>query len=117
MSAESILFSTLTADAGVAALVSDRVYPDLVPQNKQAPYIGYERVSTDPIRTVHGTVVASNVVLVVACWADTRSGAEQVADAVAAAMQAAGMTYAARGSEMDEASGRLAATLNFEILT
>ncbi|MGL4480450.1 MAG: DUF3168 domain-containing protein [Aeromonas veronii] len=117
MSAESSLYAILTADAGVIALVGDRIYPDLIPEGKVAPYIGYERVATDPIATIHGTILGTDVGFVVACWADTRLQAEQVADAVATAMQAAGHVYTGRGAELDEATGRLAATLDYILLT
>ncbi|MFY9326490.1 MAG: DUF3168 domain-containing protein [Georgfuchsia sp.] len=116
MSAESTIYSILSANAGVTALVSLRIYPDLVPEEKATPYIGFERVSTDPINTIHGTTIAEDVGMVVACWADTRLAAEGLADAVKTAMQAAGHLYTARGAEMDESTGRLAATLDYTIL-
>jgi hypothetical protein len=55
--------------------------------------------------------------MVIACWADTRVQAEAIADAVASAMATAGYPYAARGSELDEATERLASTLDYTILT
>lgn len=116
MSAESTLYTVLAADPGVIALAGDRIYPDLIPDGKVTPYIGYERVSTEPIATIHGTVLATDVGLVVACWADTRVQAEQLADSVALAMQAAGYVYSARGAELDAETGRLAATLDFTLL-
>lgn len=117
MSAESELYSLLSAASGVTDLVGDCIYPDLIPEGKDAPYIGYERVTTTPIATIHGTVLGTDVGLVVACWAATRIQAEQIADAVAAAMQAAGHVYTGRGAELDEATGRLAATLEYTLLT
>ena len=59
MSAETQLYTLLTGAAGVTALVSTRIYPDLVPEDKDPPYIGYERVSTEPVTTLEGTVLAS----------------------------------------------------------
>lgn len=117
MSAETTLYAILAGASGVTDLVGTRIYPDLVPQEKAVPYIGYERVGTEPIATIHGSVVAENVRLLVACWSATRLQAEQIADAVEAAMQAAGYIYAARGAELDETTGRLAATLDYEILS
>jgi len=117
MSAESIVYSTLSGAAGVTAMVGTRIYPDLVPEEKATPYIGYERVGTEPITTIHGTILANDVQMVIACWADTRVQAEAIADAVASAMATAGYPYAARGSELDEATERLASTLDYTILT
>lgn len=116
MSAESTLYGILSTAAGVTALVDTRIYPDLIPEEKAAPYIGYERVSTDPVNTIHGTTLAQDVGLVIACWADTRLAAEALADAVETAMRAAGHLYTARGAEMDEATGRLAARLDYSLL-
>jgi hypothetical protein len=115
-SAETTLYSILSTAPGVTALVGPRIYPDLVPQGIATPYIGYERVSTAPVATIHGSILASNVGLVVACWADTRIAAEALADAVAAAMQAAGHLYSSRAAELDDATLRLAATLDYELL-
>lgn len=116
MSAESTLYGILSAATGVTALVGSRIYPDLIPEEKAAPYIGFERVGTQPFATIHGTILANDVQMVVACWGRTRPEAESVADAVAAAMIASGHLYSARGAEMDDATGRLAATLDYTLL-
>ena len=117
MKPEQAIVQLLEANGTVSAAIGTRIYPDLIPKEKDPPYIGFERVGTEPIATIHGTVVAENVRLLVACWSTTRLQAEQIADAVEAAMQAAGHIYAARGAELDEATGRLAATLDYEILS
>lgn len=116
MSAESSLYAILAAAAGVTALVGSKIYPDLIPEEKDPPYIGFERISTEPVATIHGTVLAEDVGMVVACWAETRVAAEALADAVDAAMRAAGHIYTARGAELDEATGRLAARLDYLML-
>lgn len=116
MSAETQLYALLSGNAGVTALVGTRIYPDLIPEEKDSPYIGYERVATAPIATIHGSVPGTEVGMAVACWAETRVQAEEVADAVEAAMRAAGHVYRGRGAEIDAATGRLAATLDYELL-
>jgi hypothetical protein len=115
-SAETTLYSILSTAPGITALVGPRIYPDLVPQGIATPYIGYERVATEPITTIHGTILAQNARMMIACWADTRIAAEALADAVAAAMQAAGHLYSSRAAELDDATLRLAATLDYELL-
>lgn len=117
MSAESELYSLLSAAAGVIALVADRIYPDLIPEGKDAPYLGYERANAEPVTTLEGTVLAWRVNLVIACWADTRLQANQIADAVLAALAGTAWRYEGSGSEVDEATGRLAATLQISLLT
>lgn len=116
MSAETQLYAILSADAPLGALVGARIYPDLLPEESVVPYIGYERVATEPIVTVHGGLAGQDVRITIACWAATRIQAEQLADTVVAAMQAAGHIYDARGAEVDETTGRLAATLDYMIL-
>jgi hypothetical protein len=116
MSAESEIYSILSAHAGVNALVDGRIYPDLVPLEKAAPYIGFERVGTRPVSTIHGTILGNDVQMVIACWANTRLEAESIADTVAVAMQDAGQIYTARGAELDDSSGRTAATLDYDLL-
>jgi len=115
MSAESALYTILSTASGVTALVSLRIYPDLIPEEKATPYIGYERASTDPLTTLEGTVLAERVGMVIACWADTRIAAEQLADAVRTAMLGKGWKADSRGSEIDESTGRLAATLQYSV--
>lgn len=115
MSAESTLYGILSAAAGVTALVGTRIYPDLIPEEKATPYIGYERVSTEPAATLEGTILAEKIGITIACWADTRIAAEQLADAVRTAMIGSGWRAESRGAEIDESTGRLAATLQYSI--
>ena len=115
MSAESTLYGILSTAAGVTALVGTRIYPDLIPEEKATPYIGYERVSTDPIGTLENTILSEKIGLMVACWADTRIAAEQLADAVRTAMIGSGWRAESRGAEIDEATGRLAASLQYSV--
>ena len=46
MNIEEALYSKLTGDAGVAALVSTRIYPNVVPQDIALPAVAYQRIST-----------------------------------------------------------------------
>lgn len=114
-SAEATLYTILSTAAGVTALVSTRIYPDLVPEEKAAPYIGYERVSTEPLGTLEGTVLSERIGIMIACWADTRITAEQLADAVRTAMLGSGWRAESRGAEVDESTGRMAATLQYSV--
>lgn len=116
MSAESTLYGILSGNAGVTALVGTRIYPDLVPENVATPYIGYERIGSSAYATIHGTKLSDDVQMMIACWADTKLAAEALADAVEAAMLAAGEIYTARGRELDDATNRSAATLDYTLL-
>ena len=45
---EDVIYSLLTDDAAVSALVSDRVYPSLAIKDVVYPYIVFEQVGNDP---------------------------------------------------------------------
>lgn len=83
MSAESVAYSLLTADGAVAALVSTRVYPDFIPQERDLPAVAVTRTETEYITTIHaGTPQAILATIEIWCLASTRLGAENLADAV-----------------------------------
>lgn len=87
MSAEQDLYTVLSGNAGVMALVSTRIYPDIVPEDAALPAIAYQRAQTEFVTTIHGgTSLGQTVVLEVSCVATTRAGALALANAVVAAM-------------------------------
>lgn len=88
MSAETALRAALVADATVAGLVSDRVRAERAEEDDARPFVVYTRVSSEPFAALAGPVLATRVTLEVQCWADTRAGAEALADAVTAAVRA-----------------------------
>ena len=45
MRAEKVIYTLLSADAGVTALVAARIYPSRLPQNTTMPAIAYEVIS------------------------------------------------------------------------
>jgi len=115
MSAESTLYAWLAADAGVAALVAGRIYPDVIPPDVALPAIAYARLSTEPVTTVHGAMPAQFVNLQVQCWAATRTSAEAVADAVQAALLVNGEVPAGRGQLFDEESGNFGGAVDVRL--
>lgn len=74
----------LAADAGVSALVGDRIYPEpLLQKHKTMPAITYRRVSGNHFETIHGSVAgAAQSRLTIDCFALSRSEADEVAEAV-----------------------------------
>lgn len=117
MSAETVLFSTLAASAGVGALISDRIYPDLRPQDDTAPAIVYRRDGTVTVPTIHGTIALTRAQLSVLCIGVTRASAEAVADAAQTAVLAAGFLLVDRGGEFDVDTLSYIATLTIEHLS
>lgn len=45
MGARKAVYALLSADAGVTALISTRVYPSVLPQDKTLPALVYQRIS------------------------------------------------------------------------
>lgn len=103
MSAETIIFSTLSGDAPLTAVVGDRIYPDFLTQEIVLPAIVTERDDTNFVTTIHsGTVLGSQVFMNVWCLSETRIGAGAVADLVELALPAGGFLLAGRHNEFDE---------------
>lgn len=115
MSAETQLYALLSGNAGVTALVGTRIYPNLVPESMATPYIGYERVSTNPVATLEGTILAETAGLAVACWDKSPIQAAQVADAVLAALSGTAWRFEGRSSEVDDSTQRHADTLQLNL--
>lgn len=101
MSAETSLYSALSGDAGVTAIVAGRVYPDVAPQGSALPAIVFERTQTDYLNTIHGTAIAQKASLEVWCMAETRAQAEALCNAVETAARTADFITMGRRAEFD----------------
>lgn len=86
MSIETGLYSELTTDVDVAALVSTRVYPLTLPQGYTLPAITYQRVSTERLRDLTGSSGWVMARFQIDCWAASYSAARGLADKVRAAL-------------------------------
>jgi hypothetical protein len=117
MSAETQLYAALTGAAGLAALVSARVYPDVVPLGVALPAVAYLRAETEYSPTLHGTIWpgSTRAVMDVACVATTRSSAEAVADAVVVACLAATHMVTSRAMQFDAETDLYAVTLSVDV--
>ncbi len=78
--------SKLTADAGVSALVSARVYPNQAPQGATFPYIAYHQASRVSVKTFSGPRKLNKYSMVLECWGQSYSSAKAVAGAVCDAL-------------------------------
>ena len=90
MSIETTLYTTLTGDAGVSALVSTRVYPNPAPEGASKPLVSYFVVSGTRITTIPGVGDATRKRVQINCHANTYSSAKAVAAAVIAALEGDG---------------------------
>jgi hypothetical protein len=84
------LVAKLTADSAVTALVSSRIFPNVLPQGSSLPAIVYTVVDDVPQRTLSGAVdeLLHNSRVQIDCYARASAslggyaGAHQLADAV-----------------------------------
>ena len=111
--AEELLFSTLSGAAPVTAIVGQRIYPDVIPQDAGIPAIAFLRTDTEFINTIHGAVpVGSSPLVEVSCVQTSRELAHVLANAVQAAIAPEGFTIEGRRSEQDPETGLWATVLN-----
>ena len=101
MSMESDLRALLVAYAPLTALVSTRIAADRIEQGAIRPFVVFTRTGTEPIQTLDGAVLANKASFDVQCWADTRTSAESVADAIQAALVADARAIVGRASGYD----------------
>lgn len=81
MSVESIIFDALKS------LVSNRVYPDIAPENATKPYITYQQVGGEAVNFIDTTVPSKkNARFQINVWSQTRleaaSLSRQIEDAI-----------------------------------
>ncbi len=115
MRAEQQIYQALLADAGVTALVDDRIAPDIAEQGWLPPLVVYERTTTEVTATIHqGAPVASKVTISASAWATTPLAAQQIADAMEVALRDVGICVD-RFSSFDDTTAMHAAVVSFEV--
>lgn len=80
------LYSFLTRDTGIAALVVARCYPTSLPQAPTFPALTYEQVDAVRVRAVYGPAGKVRRRITVNSWALTQSAVWELAEAVRAAL-------------------------------
>lgn len=86
---ETLVYQVLRDNAGVAAVVSGRIYPLILPQGCILPAISYERVSTSPVVSLSGFSNLESARVQIDCMASTYSAAKGLAALVFTAMNSA----------------------------
>ena len=83
---EEALFSRLSGHAGLAALVGDRIYPQVLPQGGTFPALTYAKTKGERVQAMGGNPGIARVTFRVAAWSDVYSDAKdasaQVRDAL-----------------------------------
>jgi len=90
MTIETTLFSTLSGAAGVSALVSSRIYPNVAPESVTFPYLVYSVISSERMHTLPGVANMQRKTIQIDCNATTYSGAKALATAVISALEGDG---------------------------
>ena len=111
MSAESALYAALSGLPGLTALVSTRIYPDVIPEDAAMPAVVTARTGTEPVIGIGGAKFGEFAQMTISAWAPTRTLAESVGDQIAEALRVAGNPATNRSGGYDEESGLFAATL------
>lgn len=79
MTLEEAFYATATANAGISALISTRLYPLLIPQTATLPAAAYQRVASVRETAHDGSTQFVTATLQVACQATTYSAAKALA--------------------------------------
>lgn len=94
MTFEAALKSHLAADAGITALVGDRIWPLVRAQGASLPALTYQRIAGTPSTDLDGLDGDLTVVLVqVDCWASGFDAARVLAELVRVRIQTAADSF------------------------
>lgn len=86
MTIEEALAARLTGDVGLTALVEDRIYPQVMPDDCPKPAMTYQRIDAPRIQTNEGTSGLVPARFQLTIWDPSYSSVKQVAAKVMAAM-------------------------------
>ncbi len=103
MSIEADLRTFLLADAGVAAIVAARVYSAPAPQDAAMPFVTYQKLTGERVRSLTGPSGLALPSYQIDCWSDDQQlgGSYSQAKALAQAVRRALDGYIGRWSGLD----------------
>lgn len=85
-SIESAIKAILTGDVTVAAIVDDRVYPNIIPQNEISPSLTYQQISGPRDHTMDGPSGLVDARYQINCFTPVYSETDTLAESVRLAM-------------------------------
>jgi hypothetical protein len=88
MTIEQAFRQALVTNAGVSALLAQRVYPLIAPETAAKPFVVYTMLNKDPLTALSGALVTTQATVEVDCVATTYLGSKALADAVRSALAA-----------------------------
>lgn len=83
---EAKIFTLLSADANVEALVNTRIFPVVMPQGSVLPAITYHETANSPVNTLAGKTGLENPTFAINSWATSHKTANTLSKAVSSAM-------------------------------
>ena len=86
MNIEDGLYSYLKINAGVAAIVSSRIYPLVMAQKTALPAITYQTTALKPDRNMAGNTGRMTATIQLNAWAETYIEVKTLAEALRAAL-------------------------------
>ena len=92
---EIVLLRTLREDAGLSALVGNKVFALVIPQGTKLPCITFQRIGGMPANTLSGHSGLEEIDLRIDVWARDYDEAKAIAKAVRAAMPPSGPRFSA----------------------
>ncbi|WP_289107034.1 DUF3168 domain-containing protein [uncultured Bilophila sp.] len=92
---EIVLLRTLREDAGLSALVGNKVFALVIPQGTKLPCITFQRIGGMPANTLSGHSGLEEIDLQIDVWARDYDEAKAIAKAVRAAMPSSGPRFSA----------------------
>ena len=90
-----VLLRTLREDAGLSALVGNKVFALVIPQGTKLPCITFQRIGGMPANTLSGHSGLEEIDLQIDVWARDYDEAKAIAKAVRAAMPPSGPRFSA----------------------
>lgn len=115
MSAETIVYDALSV-VGVESIVGSNIYPGMLPQGKKLPAVVFVRTGTEHITTIHSAEsLAQKATMEVLAVAESFKVAEELADAVEAAMVPVAAFPSDRRQEIDPDSGAFLTILTYQV--
>ena len=93
MNVGKALFEILSTDAGITAICSTRVYPEIADQDAALPFIVYKVSDINPSGTKSGSSSLDTARVDVYCVADEYGDAMDLSDAARTALDRVGGTY------------------------
>lgn len=102
MSLGTSIYSALSVDAALLALVSTRIYKITAPQGTAAPYIVWQGIGSDPGITHSGPAGAIERMVQFACFAATPEAATAVREALVAALDGVELANGDNGTLEDD---------------